>query len=180
MVPPGGDEQPAEEPAPGKAVQVDPITPTLKAPGINLLKLKYDKPLSKFDFKFNLRRYSQALYCLASALKLDPEVQPDAQRTGACHVIHHTVYRCSPRHPPQCVPVLATSSASMCIGARHVIHFDVYRCSPRHPLRCVPVLATSSTTRCTGARHVIHHTVYRCSPRHPPRHVIHHATSSTT
>jgi len=37
-------------------VQVDPINPTLKAPGIMLLKVKYGKPLSKFGFKFNLRR----------------------------------------------------------------------------------------------------------------------------
>jgi len=42
-------------------VQVDPIKPTLEAPGINLLELKYDKPLSNFAFKFNLRRYSKAL-----------------------------------------------------------------------------------------------------------------------
>jgi hypothetical protein len=40
------------------AVQVDPFKPTLKAPGIKLLKLKNDKPLSKFALKFNLRRYS--------------------------------------------------------------------------------------------------------------------------
>jgi hypothetical protein len=39
----------------GRAVQVDPIKPTLKAPGIECLKLQYDKPLSKFAFKFNLR-----------------------------------------------------------------------------------------------------------------------------
>jgi len=36
---------------------VDPIKPTLKAPGIKLLKLKYDNPLSNFAFEFNLRRY---------------------------------------------------------------------------------------------------------------------------
>ena len=42
----------------GGAVQVDPIKPTLKAPGIKLLKLEYDNPLSKFAFKINLRRYS--------------------------------------------------------------------------------------------------------------------------
>jgi hypothetical protein len=30
----------------------------LKAPGIKLLKLKNDKPLSKFSFKINLRRYN--------------------------------------------------------------------------------------------------------------------------
>ena len=42
----------------GKAVQLDPIKPTMKAPGIKLLKLKYDKPLSNFAFKFNLRHYN--------------------------------------------------------------------------------------------------------------------------
>jgi hypothetical protein len=38
----------------GGAVQVEPIKPALKAPGIKLLKLKYDKPLSNFAFKFQL------------------------------------------------------------------------------------------------------------------------------
>jgi len=41
----------------GKAVQINPIKPTLKAPEIKLLKLEYDKPLSNFAFKFNLCRY---------------------------------------------------------------------------------------------------------------------------
>jgi len=40
-------------------VQVDPIKPTLKAPGIKLLKLKYGKRLTNFGFKFNLRRYNK-------------------------------------------------------------------------------------------------------------------------
>ena len=38
-------------------MQIDPIKPTLKAPGTKLLKLKCDKPLSNFAFEFNLRRY---------------------------------------------------------------------------------------------------------------------------
>jgi len=38
-------------------VQLDPIKLTLNAPGIKLLKLKYDKPLSNFASEFNLRRY---------------------------------------------------------------------------------------------------------------------------
>jgi len=42
-------------------VQINPIKPTLKAPGIKLLKLKYDKPLSNLAFKFNLRRYTKAI-----------------------------------------------------------------------------------------------------------------------
>jgi hypothetical protein len=33
----------------------------LKALGIKLLKLKYDKPLSNFAFKFDLRRYTVVL-----------------------------------------------------------------------------------------------------------------------
>jgi len=43
---------------PGKAVLVDPINPTLKAPGTNRLKLKSDEPLTNFAFNFNLRRYN--------------------------------------------------------------------------------------------------------------------------
>ena len=38
-------------------MQVDPMKPTLKAPGSERLKLKCDEPLSNFAFKFNLRRY---------------------------------------------------------------------------------------------------------------------------
>ena len=40
-------------------MQVDPIKPTLKAPGTERLKLEYDIPLSSFAFKFNLRRYNE-------------------------------------------------------------------------------------------------------------------------
>ena len=39
-------------------MQVDPIKPTLKAPGIKHLKLNSDEPLSKFAFEFNLRRFN--------------------------------------------------------------------------------------------------------------------------
>ena len=42
----------------GRAVQVDPINPTLKAPRNERLTLKYDELLSTFAFKFNLRRYT--------------------------------------------------------------------------------------------------------------------------
>jgi len=41
----------------GKAMQLDPIKPPLKAPGNKRLKLNYDKVLSSFAFKINLRRY---------------------------------------------------------------------------------------------------------------------------
>jgi len=42
-------------------VHVDLITPTLKAPGMKLSKLKYDEMLSSFAVKFNLRRYDMVL-----------------------------------------------------------------------------------------------------------------------
>jgi len=45
----------------GRLVQVDPIKPTLKAPGSARLKLKYDNLLSRFAFHFNLRRHNKAV-----------------------------------------------------------------------------------------------------------------------
>jgi len=48
---------------PGGAVQVDPIKPTLKAPGTKRLKPYYDEPPSDFDFKFKLRRYTPDHRC---------------------------------------------------------------------------------------------------------------------
>jgi hypothetical protein len=44
----------------GRAVQVHPMRPTLKAPGSKRLKLKYGEPLSNYAFNFNLRRYTSA------------------------------------------------------------------------------------------------------------------------
>ena len=42
----------------GKAVQVDPIKPTLKAPGTERLKLEHDEMPSNFALSLSLRRYS--------------------------------------------------------------------------------------------------------------------------
>jgi len=38
------------------------MKPTLKPPGTKRLKLEYDKLLSNFGFKINLRRYSKATW----------------------------------------------------------------------------------------------------------------------
>ena len=38
-------------------MQRDPIKPTLKAPGTNILTLNHDEQLSTFAFNFKLRRY---------------------------------------------------------------------------------------------------------------------------
>ena len=45
---------------PGKAVQVGPMKPTLKAPGTKRLKVDYDETLLNLAFKFKLCRYTQA------------------------------------------------------------------------------------------------------------------------
>ena len=47
-------------------MQVDPIKPTLKAPGTKRLRLQYVEPLSNLSFKFNLCRHILAI--LISAL----------------------------------------------------------------------------------------------------------------
>jgi len=52
-----GDVQAGRRVLQGKAVQVDPIKPTLKPPGTKHSRLKCDELLSSFGFKFNLRRY---------------------------------------------------------------------------------------------------------------------------
>ena len=44
----------------GRAVQVDPIKPTLKAPKSKLLKLEHEKVLSNYAFKLKFRRYTTA------------------------------------------------------------------------------------------------------------------------
>jgi len=53
----------------------------LKAPGINRFKLNYDKLLSNFAFKINLRRYTKANVLVT---KLEPaEVHSASSETGA-------------------------------------------------------------------------------------------------
>jgi hypothetical protein len=55
----GGLEPVPAAGARGRAMQVDPIKHTLKAPGSMHLKLGYGGPVSNFGFEFNLRRYSE-------------------------------------------------------------------------------------------------------------------------
>ena len=56
-------------------MQVAPIRPTLKAPGTQRFKLKYDQLLSillEFAFKFNLRRYAEAIAQYTESINRDP------------------------------------------------------------------------------------------------------------
>jgi hypothetical protein len=52
----------------GKPVQVDPIKPRLKAPGIKRLKLKCDNLRLNYAFKFNLRRYTMGFPVLSAGV----------------------------------------------------------------------------------------------------------------
>jgi hypothetical protein len=71
---PGGGGQPS------RAVQVDPIKSTLKAPGTKRLKLKHDEVHTSFAFKINLRRYN-----LAAELEQAEEEEEDHARGRGLH-----------------------------------------------------------------------------------------------
>ena len=49
-------------------MQIDPIKPKLKPPRSKLLKLNCDVLLSKFGFKFSLRRYNSAFHLTYSMI----------------------------------------------------------------------------------------------------------------
>jgi len=80
----------------GRAVQVDPSKPTLKAPATKRLKLKHDRLLSSFAFNFDLRHYISApRKCGGRAL---PPLQPVHVLAifiaALCHDVDHPVGRC--------------------------------------------------------------------------------------
>jgi len=49
-------------------VQVDPIKPTLKAPGTKCLKLKHVTLFSSFAFKIDVRRYTKVSLGVSAVL----------------------------------------------------------------------------------------------------------------
>ena len=63
----------------GGAVQVDPMKPKLKAPGTKRLKRTFDVLVSKFAFKFNLRRYN----VVTGGERIDMDLLKDA-KVGRC------------------------------------------------------------------------------------------------
>jgi len=61
-------------------VQVDPVKPTLNAPGTQRLKLKDDRPLSSYGFEINLRRSTKVSASDAAASNNGPEFLDDDHR----------------------------------------------------------------------------------------------------
>ena len=83
---------------------VEPIKPTLKAPGIRLLKLKYDGPLSHVAFKFKLRRYDKAVPGEVQddeSATCDADVALSLTTPGMCDLKVGTGRHCSPRRRVQ-------------------------------------------------------------------------------
>ena len=58
-------------------MQLDPIKPTLKAPGSKRLKLQYEKPPANSAFRFNLRRYNLARHIVALHQKKELAIRVD-------------------------------------------------------------------------------------------------------
>ena len=75
-------------------MQVDPMTPMLKAPGTKLLKVKCDKLLSRFAFNFNLHRYSEELreHCIKEDL---PACREGEAGTWG---LHSSTFSAQPKH----------------------------------------------------------------------------------
>jgi hypothetical protein len=84
-------------------VQVEPIKPTLKAPGTNLVTLNHDEPLSTFAFDFNLRRYS-----------MGPGVEQDAAYAAAP----------SPASP---TPTRAMTDSAVTVNVGRGLHSSTFR-----------------------------------------------------
>ena len=64
----------------GRAVQVESIKSTLKAPGTQRSKLTYDEPLSIFAFKVNVRRYDVGLLLNPAMADMFPQPAAAAAR----------------------------------------------------------------------------------------------------
>ena len=74
----------------GRAVLVDPDKPTLKAPGIERLKLQYEELLSYFGFRFNLRRYIWAYQSRRSFLR---RIVPISSGHAAGRGLHSSTFQ---------------------------------------------------------------------------------------
>jgi hypothetical protein len=77
----------------GRSVQVDPMKPTLKAPGTKRLKLEHDVLLSSFAFNFNLRRYTMVSCCRpAGGLIITGRVQQDSLKISCQKPTHFSTF----------------------------------------------------------------------------------------
>ena len=153
---------------PGKAVQVGPIKPKFKPPETKRLEVNYDKLLSNFGFKFNLRRYVMATdsagnssntVSAASLAGTMGRFRYIASRAERCRFARNSVwaFNLAPAFPRGALTLCRNSvwafnpgdipkSAYSNVLTYHVLtSYHVLTCSPRHLPRLI-VLAISSTT----------------------------------
>ena len=113
----------------------------LKAPGTERLKLKYDEPLQKVAFNFNLRHYTWALRALAARLSRpliavplpaeseSPECQLDEWSLLAAPLPPHVhVLGVSADRPPG-APPLSVSAGACPLWLRQgltLVHFSAH------------------------------------------------------
>ena len=84
-------------------MQVDPIKPTLKQTGTKHLKVKCDKLLSSFAFKFNLRRYTEEASAASELARCDAArgdglLGANEERAHVLLVAHNTTERLLLKH----------------------------------------------------------------------------------
>jgi len=102
---------------PGRAVQVDPMRPTLKASGTKRLKLTCGKLLSNLTFKFHLRRYNLGWKSLFSEELLAHE-RMRRQLNVALDMMNQAVTGEGVAPPPAAAAAAAASSAAAAQAAQ--------------------------------------------------------------
>ena len=142
----------------GRAVQIDPIKPTLTAPKFKLLKPEHEKVLSNYAFKFKLRRYITVAANAFAAVAPAATVETDAgvkAGGGHCRIIY-------PLISPKCNPY---------IPHVHPSYTPYTLCTPYTP-HIHPTLSCTSNTPLMHPSYTPYtpHVHSACTPQRAPLH----------
>ena len=103
-------------------MQVDPIKPKFKPPGITRLKHKSDQPLSSFGFEFKLRRYTMGT---TESLPGDGECQ--RLMSGAKSLVYYGHGRFLSYVPPSAVACVDLSHCAVALLACNTNNVEAQR-----------------------------------------------------
>ena len=140
-------------------MRIDPIEPTLKAPGTKRLKLKCDKLLSSLGFNFNLRRYAKAAVTTSRDAATNTGTDT-ATATAPGAVTASRAAACSPVAPSPAVaaavaaatntyPIFDLAAEMMNAGYEPEPPLRTNPCAPwgfRGNEECAPAAATATAT----------------------------------